>query len=210
VRGRVEEIKSKDEIPTPGFLDRIRLYVKISEVSEVARRYFVMNAFDGAMTMLGVVIGSFSVGIKDPRLILSVSISASLAMGVSGFVGAFITERAERVKRVKELERAMLTNLNGSIIYKASLFATFLSAVVDGGSPALVSLVSSIPFILAIFGFIDMLSSYIGSIVIVLTILMLLGVYLGKISRENSLKYGVIMLISGIIVSLFSSIIGKI
>jgi len=206
----VEEIKSKDEIPTPGFLDRIRLYVKISEVSEVARRYFVMNAFDGAMTMLGVVIGSFSVGIKDPRLILSVSISASLAMGVSGFVGAFITERAERVKRVKELERAMLTNLNGSIIYKASLFATFLSAVVDGGSPALVSLVSSIPFILAIFGFIDMLSSYIGSIVIVLTILMLLGVYLGKISRENSLKYGVIMLISGIIVSLFSSIIGKI
>jgi len=210
VRGRVEEIKSKDEIPTPGFLDRIRLYVKISEVSEVARRYFVMNAFDGAMTMLGVVIGSFSVGIKDPRLILSVSISASLAMGVSGFVGAFITERAERVRRVKELERAMLTNLNGSIIYKASLFATFLSAVVDGGSPALVSLVSSIPFILAIFGFIDMLSSYIGSIVIVLTILMLLGVYLGKISRENSLKYGVIMLISGIIVSLFSSIIGKI
>jgi len=210
VRGRVEEIKSKDEIPTPGFLDRIRLYVKISEVSEVARRYFVMNAFDGAMTMLGVVIGSFSVGIKDPRLILSVSISASLAMGVSGFVGAFITERAERVKRVKELERAMLTNLNGSIIYKASLFATFLSAVVDGGSPALVSLVSSIPFILAIFGFIDMLSSYIGSIVIVLTILMLLGVYLGKISRENSSKYGVIMLISGIIVSLFSSIIGKI
>jgi len=206
----VEEIKSKDEIPTPGFLDRIRLYVKISEVSEVARRYFVMNAFDGAMTMLGVVIGSFSVGIKDPRLILSVSISASLAMGVSGFVGAFITERAERVKRVKELERAMLTNLNGSIIYKASLFATFLSAVVDGGSPALVSLVSSIPFILAIFGLIDMLSSYIGSIVIVLTILMLLGVYLGKISRENSLKYGVIMLISGIIVSLFSSIIGKI
>ncbi|RLE60295.1 MAG: hypothetical protein DRJ32_03115 [Thermoprotei archaeon] len=206
----MEEIKSKDEIPTPGFLDRIRLYVKISEVSEVARRYFVMNAFDGAMTMLGVVIGSFSVGIKDPRLILSVSISASLAMGVSGFVGAFITERAERVKRVKELERAMLTNLNGSIIYKASLFATFLSAVVDGGSPALVSLVSSIPFILAIFGFIDMLSSYIGSIVIVLTILMLLGVYLGKISRENSLKYGVIMLISGIIVSLFSSIIGKI
>ncbi len=206
----MEEIKSKDEIPTPGFLDRIRLYVKISEVSEVARRYFVMNAFDGAMTMLGVVIGSFSVGIKDPRLILSVSISASLAMGVSGFVGAFITERAERVKRVKELERAMLTNLNGSIIYKASLFATFLSAVVDGGSPALVSLVSSIPFILAIFGLIDMLSSYIGSIVIVLTILMLLGVYLGKISRENSLKYGVIMLISGIIVSLFSSIIGKI
>ncbi|RLE75588.1 MAG: hypothetical protein DRZ80_02550 [Thermoprotei archaeon] len=206
----MEEIKSKDEIPTPGFLDRIRLYVKISEVSEVARRYFVMNAFDGAMTMLGVVIGSFSVGIKDPRLILSVSISASLAMGVSGFVGAFITERAERVRRVKELERAMLTNLNGSIIYKASLFATFLSAVVDGGSPALVSLVSSIPFILAIFGFIDMLSSYIGSIVIVLTILMLLGVYLGKISRENSLKYGVIMLISGIIVSLFSSIIGKI
>lgn len=206
----MEEIKSKDEIPTPGFLDRIRLYVKISEVSEVARRYFVMNAFDGAMTMLGVVIGSFSVGIKDPRLILSVSISASLAMGVSGFVGAFITERAERVKRVKELERAMLTNLNGSIIYKASLFATFLSAVVDGGSPALVSLVSSIPFILAIFGLIDMLSSYIGSIVIVLTILMLLGVYLGKISRENSLKYGIIMLISGIIVSLFSSIIGKI
>ena len=35
-----------------GILDRWKRYHQISEVGDITRRYFVMNAFDGALTML--------------------------------------------------------------------------------------------------------------------------------------------------------------
>ena len=49
----------KDELMSESSLmDRIEEYIKISNVGEISRRYFVMNAFDGALTMLGVIIGA--------------------------------------------------------------------------------------------------------------------------------------------------------
>jgi len=63
---------------------RWKQYSKISGVSSITRRYFVMNAFDGALTMLGVVIGAY--------------IAGSIAMGASGMSGAYMAEKAEREK----------------------------------------------------------------------------------------------------------------
>jgi len=40
-------------------LNRWKRYHRVSGVSSITRRYFVMNAFDGALTMLGVVIGAY-------------------------------------------------------------------------------------------------------------------------------------------------------
>jgi hypothetical protein len=41
-------------------------YYKVSETGDITHRYFVMNAFDGVLTMLGVVIGAYtSVVISD-------------------------------------------------------------------------------------------------------------------------------------------------
>jgi hypothetical protein len=50
---------------------------------EIARRYFVMNAFDGALTILGVVVGFAISHEGNARLVLSAGAGASLAMGIS-------------------------------------------------------------------------------------------------------------------------------
>ncbi|MCK7508965.1 MAG: hypothetical protein MZV70_36330 [Desulfobacterales bacterium] len=39
-------------------IDRYREYLVTSKAHEIARRLFVMNAFDGALTIMGVVIGA--------------------------------------------------------------------------------------------------------------------------------------------------------
>ncbi|MGQ9538834.1 MAG: hypothetical protein ACUVTE_04530 [Candidatus Bathycorpusculaceae bacterium] len=68
------------------FLRKVRVYLHITKASDIARRYFVMNGFDGAMTIFGIVLGSWIAGVSKPEVILLAGLGACLAMGVSGFL----------------------------------------------------------------------------------------------------------------------------
>ena len=85
-------------------MSRFRDYIRISKVGGLARRYFIMNGFDGALTTLGVVLGSWFGGVQDPRIVFGLGLSTGIAMAVSGAWGAMISERAERLKSKKDLE----------------------------------------------------------------------------------------------------------
>ena len=91
-------------------LGRFRSYIRVAGASAIARRYFVMNAFDGALTILGVIVGAFMAREVDPRVIMGAGVGASLAMGISGAWGAYMAERAERRRSLKELENQMFKN----------------------------------------------------------------------------------------------------
>ena len=180
-------------------LDRWKQYHKISGVGSISRRYFVMNAFDGALTMLGVVIGAYVAGILEPLPIISAAVAGSIAMGTSGLSGAYMTEKAERTKKLKELEKAMLTDLKNGLHHKSHRFATIFAAIVDGASPALAAMLVASPFIFARFGFLSVEQAFIGCITLTLVLLSLLGAYLAKISDESMIRYGIQMLIVGCI-----------
>jgi len=174
-------------------------YSRISGVGAITRRYFVMNAFDGALTMLGVVIGAYVAGVLNSITIISAGIAGSIAMGASGMSGAYMTEKAERSKKLKELEKAMLTDLSDGLHGKSQRFATFFAAIVDGVSPALAAMAVISPFFLANFGIIDTEIAFYACIGLTLTVLVLLGIYLARISDESIIKYGLQMLIVGLI-----------
>ncbi len=61
-----------------GWLKDFRDYVR---VTKIARRYFVMNAFDGALTMLGILVGAYLSGNASTTLVITAGIGASIAMG---------------------------------------------------------------------------------------------------------------------------------
>ena len=181
-------------------LKRWKQYSKISDVGQITRRYFVMNAFDGALTMLGVVIGAYVSGIlEQSTVIISAGIAGSVAMGVSGVSGAYMTEKAERAKKLKDLEKAMLKEMKNGLHRKSHRFATIFAAVVDGVSPALAAMLVVSPFFLVNFGIISAELAFFACIIITLLVLSLLGVYLAKISDESMIKYGILMLIVGLI-----------
>jgi len=180
-------------------LEKWKKYSEISDLGDITRRYFVMNAFDGALTMLGVVTGAYITGFLEPISIISAGIAGSIAMGVSGFSGAYMTEKAERTKKLKSLERAMLTDLKNGIHGKSHKFATVFTAVVDGFSPALAAMIVISPFFLVKLCIIGLETAFYMSVSATLTILLILGVYLAKISNENMIKYGVQMLIIGFV-----------
>jgi predicted membrane protein (TIGR00267 family) len=183
-------------------IQRWKQYSEISNVGPITRRYFVMNAFDGALTMLGVVIGAFISGhIEKPAIIISAGLAGSIAMGTSGVSGAYMTERAERTKRLKQLEKALLTDMKNGIHEKSHRFASVFAALVDGASPALAAMFVVSPFFFVNFGWISGEFAFYLCIFITLIVLTFLGIYLARISDESMVKYGVLMLAVGLITS---------
>jgi predicted membrane protein (TIGR00267 family) len=169
-------------------------------MTPIARRYFIKNGFDGSMTVLGIIVGSWIVGVAEPEIIVTAGLGACLAMGVSGLFGAYMTEKAERKKHLKTVEAAMLTDLSNSILSDASDFVSLYAAFIDGASPMLTAVISLIPFMLALTGKLVIWNAYVVSFILTLATLFSLGLYLGKIAKENMLLYGAQTVAAGILI----------
>ena len=113
-------------------LRRMREYDNLAHIGEIARRYFAMNAFDGVLTIIGVLMGNMVAGVEDPRIVVSTGMATCVAMGVSGLWGAYLTESAERKRDLDQLSRYTLTDLKHTRIGRASRVATVTVALVDG------------------------------------------------------------------------------
>src|SRR2546427_725832 len=103
-----------DDMDLGAWRRRIRDYDEITNVGPIIRRYFVIGAFDGALTVLGIIIGAYAVGASETHkaLILSASIGAAVALAVSSAVGAYEAERVEKKLDIRTIERAMLARLS--------------------------------------------------------------------------------------------------
>ena len=178
-------------------LDQINHYNDLANVGEIARRYFAMNAFDGILTIIGVMMGNLMAGIIDARIVITTGLSTCIAMGISGLWGSYLTESAERKHDLEELSQSTLTDLKNSSIGRASRYAAIVVSVVDGISPFFAALLVLIPFFFsALFPSIQLV--YYTSLGVALVALFGLGIFLGNISKENLLVSGIKTVVAGI------------
>ena len=176
---------------------RFRTYLRVSQAYRIARRLFVMNAFDGILTIMGVVIGAHFSGLSDPDIVITAGVGGSIAMGISGMSGAYLAERAERRRDLKKLESAMLVDLKKSQFARASEFATVVVALVDGISPAVGAVILILPYFFV--PRIDMEAAFRASLVLGLLCLFVLGLFLAKISHERMIVSGMRMILLGLL-----------
>lgn len=177
-------------------------FFRLLREHEIIRRYIIINSFDGALTIFGIILANFIANSTNSSLIILPSIGAAIAMCVSGLWGAYAAEAAEVKKRFMELEKHLLVKLGGSKQYAKSKKITFLVGLVDGFSPLITSFVIIAPFFLSSTGRIGIAAAYYLSLIIVLIILFLLGVFLGRIAGENIVRNGLKMLFAGVIITL--------
>jgi len=180
---------------------KVKVYLHITKASGIARRYFIMNGFDGAMAIFGIVLGSWMASVTKPEVILLAGFGACLAMGVSGFFGAFMAEKAERERHLKDMEEATKNRVD-PIHYEAARFVVIYVALIDGLSPALTATIALAPFILAAIKIISISNAYFISVPLSLAVLFLLGIYLGKVAKENGWLYGMAMVAVGALTAL--------
>jgi predicted membrane protein (TIGR00267 family) len=178
---------------------------------EIARRAFINNAFDGALTILGILMGNLVLGEIYPQTIISTGLGACLAMGMSGAFGRFFSERAERKHALLQIEKYMFTDLSDSMLAQESKRKVLIISLVDGLSPTIAAAIPLIPFILAQSLIITVNVSVILSFTLDFLVLFILGAFLGKLSDENLFLHGLLMVgvgfITGLVILLSSLLV---
>jgi predicted membrane protein (TIGR00267 family) len=188
-------------------LERVREYERISGFSQIARRALANNGFDGVLTTIGLLIGSYAAGVRSATIVVRTGLATAVAMGVSGLWGAYLAENAERGRDLADLEHLSLTDLRHTKIGRASRVAVVAVAVVDGLAPLGAALIVLIPmFVLPHKS--DIRLAYGASLLIALAGLFGLGMFLGHISGRNILLYGLRTLVAGVISIAFGFLLG--
>ncbi len=206
-------------------LQQWKQYSKMSDLGEIARRKFFNNCFDGALTCAGIVSGIFIIFLAGssnfaPKDVIITGFATALAIGISGLWGAFLSEEAERKKKMLDMKKEMAimekenvkpdkSNKNNKkekpLLEKAEYFATIIASLVDGGAPVLGSSLPLIPFF---FGLSLTFIHFIFSYIILAALLIYLGIYLGKISGGGRAKYAMHLVTAGVVTLLVSILLG--
>lgn len=198
-------------------------YSKMADLGEIARRKFFNNCFDGALTCAGIISGIFILFLTAPdpssystQNVLIMGFATALAIGISGFWGAFLSEEAERKKKVSDMRKEMAMvddetseekkNHNKTLLEKAENFATIVASLVDGGAPVLGSSLPLIPFF---FGGTLILTHFIFSYIILVGLLVYLGIYLGNISGGGRARYAIHLVMAGVVTLIVTLLLGQ-
>ncbi len=187
-------------------MEVVREYERIAGFLKIARRALANNAFDGVLTMIGVLMGNYLGNVRDAGIVIRIGIATAVSIGVSGLWGAYLAESAERGRELAELERISLTDLGETKIGRASRVAVIVVSLVDGLSPFISSLIVLIPMFLAVLiG--DILISYVLSFLIGLISLFGLGMFLGRISGRSLVGYGLRTVIAGVVAIVINALL---
>jgi predicted membrane protein (TIGR00267 family) len=187
-------------------LHDVREYERIAGFSKIARRALANNAFDGVLTMIGVLMGNYLSGVRNAGIVIRIGIATAVSIGVSGLWGAYLAESAERGRELAELERLSLTDLGETKIGRASRVAVIVVSLVDGFSPFLSSLIVLVPLFFApLIG--NILLSYALSFAIGLASLFGLGMFLGHISGRSLVGYGLRTVVAGIVAMVITALL---
>lgn len=173
-----------------GLLGRSSRLLSISDSKGILRRYLVVNGFDGALTMLGLIIGFMVSSSSELEVIINACVAAAIALGMSGISSAWVSEVAERKRELRKLEEAMLADLGHSAHGQAARWIPLLVALVNGGAPLLISLLIITPLWLARSGVLLPAPPLYLSICIAAVVIFVLGILLGRIADISWMRSG--------------------
>jgi predicted membrane protein (TIGR00267 family) len=189
------------------YFSKLRSLLRLTKSGAIARRYFVIGAFDGALTILGVIIGAYaSQGHNHPdlakNLILAAGFSGGIALAISSTVGAYEAERVEHLLQHKQLEKAMLSHVEGDRV-EAMRVSIFVSALAHGVSPLVAAFVPLLPFF-----FFPLDDAVVMAMALTLGFLFALGAYLGSLIKEMIIYTGLRFVLAGLATAIILLFIG--
>jgi predicted membrane protein (TIGR00267 family) len=145
--------------------------------------YLINTLFDAIFTILGIIVGSSFGSSIDIRAIIRTMVTASISLGVSSGFSVYEAQSIQEERRIDNIEEAMLTDLEGTMITEESRTLTILSALLVFLTPLFACMVTLIPFMFAFFGLISIERSGLYSIVVDLILIFLSGLVFGGEKR---------------------------
>jgi predicted membrane protein (TIGR00267 family) len=171
------------------------------EVRAVARRYLVSNGFDGTLTSVGVATGSFLSGVSEGTTVVAVAVGGAVGLATSGVWSVWEIERAEGRARLRRVERAMLSDLDGTELDRTNRAARVVTAVASGIGPVLGALVPVTPFLFE-GTLLSMAEATVASVGVACALLFAFGSYVARVAGLNPYVAGARMGLAGLVVAL--------
>tara|TARA_R110002167_G_scaffold83817_6_gene228146 strand:+ start:95 stop:676 length:582 start_codon:yes stop_codon:yes gene_type:complete len=170
---------------------KLAFIISVSRSQGVMRRYFVVNSFDGALTLLGLNTGFYLSAEVDLSVVIHACVGTAVALCMSGFSSAYLSETAERQHELAELQRAMVTDLDSSIQSTAARVIPVLIALVNGLSPFFFALLIIAPLWLAQAGLTMIYSPMVMAIGVAFAEIFLLGMFLAQVGTSSLIWSGI-------------------
>ena len=174
-----------------GSLGQRHLWLQLLHSRAIMRRYFVVNGFGGALTMLGLVTGFYLRGSSELNVIIGACMGATIALGISGVSSAYLSETAERQRSLAELEEAMVTDLSHTAPASAAKLVPLVIALVNGAAPVAFALIIITPLWLSRGGVALPLAPLPMAILTAFLSLFALGAFLGRVGGTPWLWSGI-------------------
>ncbi len=181
----VESLKEK--------IETYKLYSSMTDLVPIVRRYFIIGYFDGALTILGLIMGAHLSRKATPEVVISAGVATAIALGISSGWGAYEAERVEQTAMKMERDKAMLRSVGG-IVERAHNFAILVSSLVHAISPVVASLIPLIFYV-----FLPVNEAFPFAIAFGLIQLFAVGAFMGKVSKSGILKSGVRLMLAGLV-----------
>ena len=183
----------------------IEEYLKMS-------RYVALGTMDGILAVMGVTLAASGVaaagGVALENYVIGLTgLSGGIALSLSNAFGSFIGERAEESRTLRELEDKMMLSegeLDDTIIHKQAKRRIYMSMFTHGFTSFIGAFVTVLPFLLIA----DRITALVTTLVACFIALVILGIYLGRVSRESLLKTSVEIVLIGVAISAISFLIG--
>lgn len=149
--------------------------------------------------MLGILIGFMLSTTSDLDVVINACLGAAVALGMSGLSSAYISETAERKRALSKLEQAMGSDLQDSAHGIAARLVPWVIALVNGLAPLLISLLIVLPLWLANTGLQMPIPPLFAAALVALTLVFLLGIFLGHVAGTSWLRSGLLALLIALV-----------
>ena len=172
-------------------------------IGPIARRYFVSNGFDGALTGVGVTVGAYLSGIDDGLTVISLGLGAAVGLTTSGVWSVWEIERAEMRAEIQDVEDAMLTDLSDTQVERERMSSQVVNALMSGLGPLLGLVVPLSPFLFE-GALLTLFQATLVSVGIAVGVLFAFGAYMASISRQRWYVAGIRMGLAGVVVAVLN------
>ncbi len=173
--------------------------LKNLNVGPSLRRFFVNTLFDSTFMLPGVIIGSAFSDNPDIEVIVGTMLTTSLALGISTGVSVYEAENLERTIRISQIERAMIRDLDETILTERDKSAALMISIANFATPLLACAITIMPFVLVLHGELLLRKAAWIAMGMALGTLFVAGWVLGRLGGRNPWIKGFRMLGFGIL-----------
>jgi predicted membrane protein (TIGR00267 family) len=185
----------------------------MTELGSLTRRYIVIGAFDGALTIVAIVLAALAgallfnihITLSDVNLLIRAGLSAGVGLAISSGWGAYEAERVERKREIQQLEIQMQRSMDGCMVDSAVRFATAWASFIHGIAPLPAAILPLVPLLLFPA---DFVTAALLSVGITMSFLFFLGIWMARIAKSNIFAGGLRMVFAGLITALICVLIG--